>query len=696
MPPTTADYKGLTIFDPPSPNAGAALVMDNFSEIADRIPTCYFAAFDPVANDDEANTGGRGFFYRRSRWINTATNHEYVCTDSGVGAAVWKQTTAVTGTAWGDITGTLANQTDLQTALDGKSATGHSHNHSAINDDESTKHRLINDGGVGATELWSANKIQSELNAITSGLVRRSTVLDYVDSTAAPPTEVSGDRYILDDSGATHANWDGASQLDIVDFNGTTWDASTPDEGWVAYVDAEDQDRLLVDDGVPAWEPRPVAITAHSGLSGLGVDDHAQYHNDTRGDVRYYTKAQTYTQTEIDTALSGKSDTSHLHDGRYYTETETDTLLSGKSDTGHDHDVTYSLLSHDHDADYTPEIPGLTENTNPQDSYYAVVHTGGAYRKVLLSNWPGGGAAAGIYDQTGEYMYSSTAGTGVRIGQLSETRAPGGLMRSNYTFDSGVEGTLQDGVVSLGCLSPGAGWTEFSVEDAVLARLDIPAYHTFLARVRVVASRNDQQNEIAAWMVNFVVSNNGTTTEIVGDILDPHDDATTYTPAQTIPATLVDESFGAWGIRFDTVGTAMRAEAKGETGKNIRFALSLELVDIGNTVTGVGYYSSGGDLPYDLWVEAPAAQPSYTGYYTRSVLAYVDDLWARQSGGTRYEYRQEGDPTHVLIWEDDTPTETWHLGLMSGGSLTTSIDAVVSTDPTPPTIGWVETAITYL
>lgn len=29
--------------------------------------------------------------------------------------------------AWGDITGTLSNQTDLQTALDGKSATGHTH-----------------------------------------------------------------------------------------------------------------------------------------------------------------------------------------------------------------------------------------------------------------------------------------------------------------------------------------------------------------------------------------------------------------------------------------------------------------------------------------------------------------------------------------------------------------------------------------
>lgn len=30
----------------------------------------------------------------------------------------------------------------------------------------------------------------------------------------------------------------------------------------------------------------------HGGLLGLGDDDHTQYHNDARGDVRYYTKAQ--------------------------------------------------------------------------------------------------------------------------------------------------------------------------------------------------------------------------------------------------------------------------------------------------------------------------------------------------------------------------------------------------------------------
>lgn len=33
-------------------------------------------------------------------------------------------------------------------------------------------------------------------------------------------------------------------------------------------------------------------VSDHGALTGLSDDDHTQYHNDTRGDIRYYTKAQ--------------------------------------------------------------------------------------------------------------------------------------------------------------------------------------------------------------------------------------------------------------------------------------------------------------------------------------------------------------------------------------------------------------------
>lgn len=59
-------------------------------------------------------------------------------------------------------------------------------------------------------------------------------------------------------------------------------------------------------------------VTDHGNLSGLGEDDHTQYHNDTRGDTRYYTKIQ----------LDGGQ-----LDSRYFTETEVTAQLAAKQET---------------------------------------------------------------------------------------------------------------------------------------------------------------------------------------------------------------------------------------------------------------------------------------------------------------------------------------------------------------------------
>lgn len=48
-------------------------------------------------------------------------------------------------------------------------------------------------------------------------------------------------------------------------------------------------------------------VTDHGALTGLGDDDHPHYHNDARGDARYYTK------TQSDAALAGKAAATHSH-----------------------------------------------------------------------------------------------------------------------------------------------------------------------------------------------------------------------------------------------------------------------------------------------------------------------------------------------------------------------------------------------
>lgn len=79
-------------------------------------------------------------------------------------------------------------------------------------------------------------------------------------------------------------------------------------------------------------------ITTHSGLSGLDNDDHTQYLNIERGDVRYFTQSEITTISgRLQTGIDTKSNIGHTHDDRYYTETETNGFLDQKSNINHVH-----------------------------------------------------------------------------------------------------------------------------------------------------------------------------------------------------------------------------------------------------------------------------------------------------------------------------------------------------------------------
>jgi hypothetical protein len=106
-------------------------------------------------------------------------------------------------------------------------------------------------------------KVEERLAA--EGAKRKGAVKAITDCTAAPPTESTGDRYILDSTtGSVHADWDGAAKLDIVEFDGDTWVAATPEEGWVCLVDDEDRDAVYLDDGTPSWRLRPRGFNTDS------------------------------------------------------------------------------------------------------------------------------------------------------------------------------------------------------------------------------------------------------------------------------------------------------------------------------------------------------------------------------------------------------------------------------------------------
>jgi len=111
------------------------------------------------------------------------------------------------------------------------------------------------------------------VEAMINGLEFQDSALDYItDNTVAPPTEVSGDRYVLSATGgAPHANYDGAAAGNIVEFNGSVWVATPATTGM--FISIDDEPTVLYYYGGSAWATRSFeATTASTGLVKVGVD----------------------------------------------------------------------------------------------------------------------------------------------------------------------------------------------------------------------------------------------------------------------------------------------------------------------------------------------------------------------------------------------------------------------------------------
>lgn len=116
------------------------------------------------------------------------------------------------------------------------------------------------------------DRIQQQVN----GLDWQESVLDK-DLTAPPGGPALGDRYIVA-AGATGA-WAGQDN-DIAEWDGAAWVFITPDNGTHAPV--EDESNLVYVFSGAAWSPTASGATDHGALTGLGDDDHTQYHTDGR------------------------------------------------------------------------------------------------------------------------------------------------------------------------------------------------------------------------------------------------------------------------------------------------------------------------------------------------------------------------------------------------------------------------------
>ena len=139
-------------------------------------------------------------------------------------------------------------------------------------------------------------------------------VVEFSEEVANAIAALGGTSGLQFQATATHLQWKTAdtswtnlvslAEIGGTDFSLIEWQVSATHLQWrfdgVNWVDVIALSELGVTGG-------DVGVTDHGALTGLSDDDHGQYHNDARGDARYYTKAQ------VDTSLSGKAAASHTH-----------------------------------------------------------------------------------------------------------------------------------------------------------------------------------------------------------------------------------------------------------------------------------------------------------------------------------------------------------------------------------------------
>lgn len=190
-------------------------------------------------------------------------------------------------------------------------------------------------GAVGTTELAASSvtdaKVstgiaQSKITNLVSDLSTLSSDISTLTSDLAAKVDdtdprLTDTRTPTDDSVTVAKLSTAAAPTNgqLLVYNGTTLDWTDPvtaptdltDLGDVNTTGATDGQSLVYQSGTSTWVPATVTsgggVTDHGALTGLADDDHAQYHTDARGDARYYT------QSQVDTSLSGKADSSHAH-----------------------------------------------------------------------------------------------------------------------------------------------------------------------------------------------------------------------------------------------------------------------------------------------------------------------------------------------------------------------------------------------
>lgn len=196
--------------------------------------------------------------------------------------------------------------------------------------------------------------------------------------------------------------------------------------------------KYKIGDGTSKWS----ALAYHTSLTDTEkskLDGIATGANKTTVDSALSSTSTNPVQNKvINTALSGKANSSHTHDDRYYTETEINSKLSEKANTNHSHDL-------------SAMINGLNEATaTPSDTdYFVSQYAGGGttntsyFRRPVSALWNFIKSKLATVAISGSYNDLSNKPSIPSVGNGTVTIKQNGASKGSFTMNQSGSTTIE-------------------------------------------------------------------------------------------------------------------------------------------------------------------------------------------------------------------------------------------------------------